>query len=347
MPPLVPLLSGWLGFAAFAVLSPSSPLWLVPVIAVIFVAALGVLHHAEKLAHLLGDPLGTLVLTLSIVGMEITLLAAVLFGPGEHDTVARDSTMAAAMLFLGIFLGAAVLMGTLRHGTLAFNERGVSAYLTMLIVFGALTFALPGLIGVDGSFTGPQAVVVIVLTAGAYVFFLWRQMTGQAEDFREVVPVEQGDQTSPGPAWRHAVLLLLTAAPIVLLSHDMATLLDTALTRVSAPAALSGMAVATIVMLPEGITTLRAAWNGEIQRVYNLTYGAMVSVVGLTVPTVLTIGLLTGQRIVFAESAVNLMLLAVLALLAVAVLAGRRVTPLHGLAHLVLGAVYLLSVFSG
>lgn len=346
MPPLVPLIAGWLGFAAFTVLSPSSPIWLVPVIAVIFVAALGVLHHSEKLAHILGDPFGTLVLTLSIVGMEVTLLAAVLFGPGEHDTVARDSTMAASMLFLGIFLGAALLIGTLRHGTLVFNERGVSAYLTMLIVFGALTFALPGLIGVDGAFTGAQSVVVIVLTAGAYAFFLWRQMTGQAEDFREVTPVE-AEEAPAGPAWRHAVLLVLTAAPIVLLSHDMASLLDAALARASAPAALSGMAVATIVMLPEGVTTLRAAWAGEIQRVYNLTYGATVSVVGLTVPTVLTIGFLTGQRIVFAESAVNLTLLAVLALLAVAVLAGRRVTPLHGLTHLVLGAVYLLSVFAG
>lgn len=346
MPPLVPLLAGWLGFAAFAVLSPSSPLWLIPVIAVILLAALGVLHHAEKLAHILGDPFGTLVLTLSIVGMEVTLLAAVLFGPGEHATVARDSTMAAAMLFLGLFFGAALLIGTLRHGPLEFNERGVSAYLTMLVVFGSLTFALPGFIGVGGSFTPAQAVVVVVLTAGSYVFFLWRQMTGQAADFREVVPVE-AEETTAGPAWRHAVLLLLTAAPIVLLSHDMASLLDAALAPTAAPAAVSGMAIAMIVMFPEGFTTLRAAWNGEIQRVYNLTYGAMVSVVGLTVPTVLTIGLLTGQRIVFAESPVNLMLLATLALLAVAVLAGRKVTPLHGLAHLVLAAVYLLSVFSG
>lgn len=342
----MPLIVGWLGLAAFTFFSPTSPLWLFVVIAVILTAAVGVLRHANQLAHLLGDPFGTLVLTLSIVGMEVTLLAAVLFGPGDHATVARDSTMAATMLFLGLFFGAALVISSLRHGPLRFNEAGVSAYLSMLIVLGALTFAVPGLIGRGGAFTEAQAAAVAVVTACSYAVFLWRQMTGQAGDFREVETVPARG-TATGPAWPHALALLLTAAPIVLLSHDMASLLDAALTRSAAPAALSGIAIATIVMLPEGITTLGAAWNGEIQRVYNLTYGAMVSVVGLTVPTVLAIGLLTGQRIVFAETPVNLVLLATLGLLAATMLAGRRATAVHGLAHLVLAGVYLLSVFSG
>lgn len=354
MSPRLSLIVGWLGLAALTVLSPdpaslSTPElwgWLVGIIAVIFVAALGVLHHAERLAHRLGDPFGTLVLTLSIVGMEVVLLAAVLFGPGEHATVARDSSMAAAALFLGLFFGVALLVATLRHGNLRFNEAGVSAYLTMLVVFGALTFVLPGLIGTEGSYTRAQAVVIVIITAGGYAFFLWRQLGAQAGDFREVEPVSAPAEETSGPAWRHGVLLGLTALPIIVLSHDMATLLDDALHRAAAPATLSGITVALIVMLPEGLTALRAAWAGEIQRVYNLTFGAMVSVVGLTVPTVLTIGLLTGKDIVFAESPANLTVLAVLALLTVAVLGGRRVTPLHGLAHVMLAAVYALSVFA-
>lgn len=349
------LISGWLGVIALALLSPdgsamSTPVlwvWLAAIIAVIVVAAFGVLHHAEVLAARLGDPYGTLVLTISIVTIEVTLIAAVLFGPGEHATVARDSTMAAFMLFLGLGLGAAVLIATLRHGPLRFNERGLSSYLTMLVVFGALTFVLPGLIGDGGSFTTGQAVVVILMTAGAYAFFLWRQTGAQASDFQEVEDTGLAVQDrSTAPTWRHVVLLIVTAVPIVLLSHDMAALLDVGLSRAQAPAALSGVAIATIVMLPETLTTLRAAWTGEIQRVSNLTHGAMVSVVSLTVPVVLTIGLFTDQTIVFAETPTNLALLVMLALVSVAVLGARRVTPVHGVAHLVITVVYGMSLFA-
>lgn len=351
----VSLIMGWLGVVALALFSPdpdslTTPLlwaWLAAIVAVIAVAAFGVLHHAEVLARRLGDPYGTLVLTISIVAIEVTLIAAVLFGPGDHTTVARDATMAAAMLFLGLGLGVAVLIATLRHGSLRFNPRGLSSYLTMLTVFGALAFVVPGLIGENGSYGTGQAIVVILMTAGAYAFFLWRQTGAQATDFQEVEELELPEETSgTTPTWLHGVLLFITAVPIVILSHDMASLLDVALTRANAPLALSGIAIATIVMLPEVLTTMRAAWNGEIQRVSNLTHGAMVSVVGLTIPVVLTIGLLTGQEIVFAESPTHIVLLLLLALISVAVLAGRRVTPVHGIAHLVITAAYLMSVFA-
>lgn len=351
----ISLIVGWLGVIALAVLSPdgtalSMPelwLWLLGIVAIIVVAAFGVLHHAEVLASRLGDPYGTLVLTISIVAIEVTLIGAVLFGPGDHVTVARDATMAAAMLFLGFALGIAVLIATLRHGPLRFNVSGLSSYLTMLVVFGGLAFVVPSLIGNEGSYTTAQSIVVIILTAGAYAFFLWRQTGREASHFQEVEDVNV-PEPKPGrtPTWLHAAFLFVTAVPIVLLNHDMASLLDVGLSRANAPAALSGIVIATIVMLPETLTTFRAAWNGEIQRVSNLTHGAMVSVVGLTIPVVLTIGLVTQQRIVFAESSAHIALLAMLMLVSVAVLGGRRVTPLHGVAHLVLTTAYLLSVFA-
>src|SRR5699024_1954108 len=105
-----------------------------------------------------------------------------------------------------------------------------------------------------------------------------------------------------------AMVLVLTVIPIVLLSHDMATLLDQGLGRIGAPTALSGILIAAIVFLPETITAIRAAASAEIQRMSNLCHGALVSTVGLTIPTVLTIGLFTGQTVVLAESPANLML---------------------------------------
>jgi len=126
----------------------------------------------------------------------------------------------------------------------------------------------------------------------------------------------------------------------------MASLLDDGLHRLGAPVALSGILIALIVFLPETITTIRAAFIGEIQRVSNLCHGALVSTVGLTIPAVLTIGLLTGQTVVLGESPVNLALLAVTMLLSVTSFLGRKTTALHGGAHLMVFVLYALAVFS-
>ncbi len=361
------LLLGWGGFIALTLAAPllrgslSTPvLWalLGAIVAVIIVCAFGVMEQAEGLAHRLGDPYGTLVLTLSIVAIEVILISAVLLGPGDHTTIARDSVMAVSMIILNLVLGAALLIGGLKHGDLAYNRAGVSGYLSMIVVLASVAFVLPAVIGQNGAYTTGQAIPVIVGTVGIYAFFLWRQMGAQKEDFQEVGFVTAGEVGDPRPTVtqvmaEHRVevtarvgLLLATVLPIVLLSHDMAALLDDALGRAGAPVALSGIIIAAIVFLPETITTIRAALTGEIQRVSNLTHGALVSTVGLTIPTVLLIAMVTGQQSVFAETPANLALLAVTGLLSVATFSGRRVTAMHGAAHLMVFVMYVISVFS-
>lgn len=335
---------------------------LAAVVAVIVVCAFGVVVEAEHLARRLGDPYGTLVLTLSIVLIEVILISAVMLGPGEHETVARDSVMAASMIVLNLVIGVALLVGGLRHRDLRPNRTGVSAYLSFLVVLIAVAFALPGAIGVDGAYTSGQAVPIIALTVLLYGFFLVRQTGAQSSDFQEVAardapsPRPAGDVQRPavtellrrhrGEVVRRALLLVATVLPIVLLSHRMAALLDDGLGRAGAPVALSGILIAMIVFLPETITTIRAALGGELQRVSNLAHGALVSCVGLTLPVVLTIGLLTGQTVILAETPANLLLLGVSLLLTLASFAGRRVTALHGAAHLFVFVLYGLVVFS-
>ncbi|QAY61841.1 calcium:proton antiporter [Microbacterium protaetiae] len=423
---------GWLAFGALTLLTPAltppapAPLLiavLAGTVAVVVVCAFGVVHQAERLAARLGDPLGTLVLTLSIVLIEVVLIAAVMLGPGDHATIARDSVLAVSMIILNLVVGLSLLVGGLRHGRLRHNRTGTSTYLGMLVVLLALAFGMPQLIGQRGSFTGIQAVVVIVLTVGSYAFFLWRQTGAQAGDFVEVTsgvrgatqrsgagaaaqhPVADhapchptaGTRTTPrhpapstraasehpavgaapqppavGPAPQHPVagaalrhpstqalvrthrseliarlgLLILTVLPIVLLSHDLAAMLDDGLARLRAPTALSGILIAAIVFLPEAITSVRAARAGEIQRVSNLCHGALVSTVGLTVPAVLAVGLVTAQPPVLALDPVGMLLVAASLLLSIVTFSGRRVTAAHGVAHLVLFAAYGLSVFA-
>lgn len=363
-----------LGWGAVVVLALSGPLLEPPVatpllvsalaviIGVIVLCSFGVVKEAEQLAHRLGDPYGTLVLTLSIVLIEVVLISAVMLGPGEHTTIARDSVMAVSMIILNAVVGTSLLVGGLRHGDLRINRTGTSSYLALLVPLLAVALVLPVMIGQGGAYTGGQAITVIVLTLALYAFFLVRQMGVQAGDFREVTVVPPsgavGVTATSRPAIRTVIaehrseilarvgLLVATVLPIVLLSHDMSALLDDGLGRTGAPVALTGLLIAVIVFLPESITSVRAALAGEAQRVVNLCHGALVSTVGLTIPAVLVIGMLTGQQVVLAESAANLVMLGVTLLLSVTTLAARRVTALHGAAHLVVFAVYVLVLFS-
>ncbi len=369
---IVRVVLGWGAFAALLLLHPVlAPPVPVPVliialgaiIAVILVCAFGVVKQAEALAHRLGDPYGSLVLTLSIVLIEVILISAVMLGPGEHATIARDSVMAVSMIILNLVIGLALLLGGLRHRGMAHNRTGTSAYLSMLVVLVALAFGLPALIGTDGSYTTAQEIPIIVLTLVLYAFFLYRQMGAQASDFTEVDPrllqtAQHREKAEATGGIRQVLaehrtevivrlaLLVITVIPIVLLSHDMAALLDDGLGRLGAPVALAGVLIAGIVFLPESITAVRAALGGEAQRVNNLGLGALVSTVGLTIPAVLIIGMFTGQTVVLAESPANLLMLGVTLLLSVTTFAAKRVTAMHGAAHLVTFAVYLVVLFS-
>ena len=370
---LARVIAGW-GFFVLLQLSGSllappvsSPLLvgaLVVIVGVILYAATGVVRQAEHLAHRLGDPYGSLVLTLSIVVIEVVLISAVMLGPGEHATIARDSVMAVAMIILNLVIGLCLLVGGLKHGDMAHNRTGTSNYLALLVVLSALAFGLPAALGTDGAYQPWQEIPIIAVTVAIYAFFLYRQMGAQAVDFTEVDPrLRPGPETAARETTTHPslrsvlaehrteilarlALLVITVVPIVVLSHDMASLLDDGLGRVGAPPALAGALIAAIVFLPESLTALRAALAGEIQRVSNLCHGALVSTVGLTIPAILVIGLLTDQTVVLAESPANLVLLGITLGLSITTFASSRVTSIHGAAHLVIFAAYGIAVFS-
>ncbi|WP_326847638.1 calcium:proton antiporter [Micrococcus luteus] len=283
---------GWGAVVALAVLrpDPTSPgtgvvlALLAGIVAIIVACASGVVAQAEHLARRLGEPYGTLVLTLSIVVIEVVLISSVLLGPGDHATIARDSVMAVAMIILNLVAGAALLVGGRRHGVLRPNPAGLSAYLALLGVLLTAAFVLPGLIGDGGAYAPGQAVATGVLTLVLYGWFLHRQTGPQRRDFQEPrarVRAARADSATTAADRRgrrreiglRSGVLVATVVPIMLLSHDMAGLLDLALGRVGAPAALSGILIAAVVFLPETLTALRAAAAGETQRVVNLCHG--------------------------------------------------------------------------
>lgn len=366
---------GWVAFGVLQIadsqLTPPVPagtllVVLAVIVGVIVVGAFGVVHQAEALAARLGDPYGSLVLTLSIVLIEVILIVAVMTGPGHHATIGRDSVMAVSMIILNLVIGLSLVLGVRRHRSIRVNRRGAIAYLTMITVLSAVGFAIPGWISTNDSYVGLLRVAVIVGVVALYAVFLCRQTGPRANDFRQVGAAGSsavegrtgvGDPPAGTPSVRQALaghrrevilrctLLVVTMIPIVVLSHDLAALLDDGIARIGAPTALTGVLIAAIVFLPEGLTSFRAALGGELQRVSNLCHGALVSTLALTVPAVLVAGVVTDEAVVLAETPGNLVLLAVTLVLSWSTFTARRITASHGIAHLLCFAGYVITVF--
>lgn len=368
---------GWLSVAVLAatqhLLTPPVPgTTLIPVlvgvVAIIMVCSFGVVTQAEKLAQRMGDPYGSLVLTISIVLIEVILISAVMLGPGDHTTIGRDSVMAVSMIIMNLVIGVAVLLATRKHGPLAHNRTGTATYSAMLIVLLALAFVLPGELDHQGTYPPGIAITIAVGTLATYVYFLYRQMFHQPEQFAETDPVgiaaSRGTSTQDstervqrrpiGAIFRQyrreilqrIVLLVVTVIPVIILAQYMAALLDDGLSRTNLPTELAGVLIAAIVFLPETITSLRAGMAGELQRVVNLCHGALVSTVSFTIPAVLLIGLATGQTVVLAESGANIVLLVVTMMVTVLNFSTPKLTVMHALPHLMIFTVYVLMLFS-
>ncbi|MGU3539405.1 calcium:proton antiporter [Methylobacterium sp. A54F] len=364
------LVVAWATVAAFLVFGKGwlgglgDPLWATGlfawILAVILWAAFGVVHEAEELAERLGEPLGTLVLTLAIVIIEVALVSAVMLGGKDAATLGRDTMFAVLMIVLNGVVGIGLLIGGLRHHQQSYNLQGASAFLSVIIPLTTIALIIPNFTSStqDGSLTKLQAVTFSVFTVALYAVFLLIQ-TGRHRDFfmdaqereaqAEAAPGPEADAAKPaasGGIALHTGLLVANILPIVLLSKSLATILDHGIAALGAPSALSGVLIAAIVFTPEAISSLKAIARNELQRAINLCLGAATSTVGLTVPAVLAVGLLTGQTVVLGLKPTEMTLLAVTLILSTLTFSGLRTTVLEGAVHLIVFFVYIVLIFS-
>lgn len=324
---------------------------------VIIWSAFGVVHEAEELAELLGEPLGTLILTLSIVIIEVVLISAVMLS-SDAPTLGRDTMFAVLMIVLNGVVGLGLLIGGLRYGQQGYNLQGAASYLIVIIPLTVIPLILPNFTvsTSNGSLTVVQSVFFSIFTIALYVIFLVLQ-TGRHRDFfvypkgdEDVLQasreIEAPHAKPAGSIGGHTLLLILNILPIVLLSKSLASLLDHGIASFGAPTALGGLLIAAIVFTPEAITALRAVSGNELQRAVNLCLGAATSTVGLTVPAVLAISLFTGQTAILGLSSTEMTLLAVTLILSTLTFSGLRTTVLEGAVHLMIFFVYLVLIFS-
>jgi Ca2+:H+ antiporter len=337
------------GFAWFSFLL----MWL---FLVILVSAFAVVRHAEALAHQLGEPLGTLLLTLSVTGIEVMMIAALMFTAGDTSTVARDAMFAVVMIVLNGMVGLSLLLGGLRYGEQTYNLQGANSFLAVIVPLAVLGLVLPNFtVASPGpTLSWSQSAFLIVMSIGLYGVFLAIQNRRHRDYFRmppavEGVARKDGESAPERMTGRQVVvrfvLLVAYLLPVIVLSEQLAIPLDYGIRESGAPPALGGLFVAILILSPESLAATRAALANELQRSINILLGSVLATIGLTIPAVLAIGFVTGHLVVLGLNPANMTLLVLTLGLSTLTFGSSRTNVLQGAVHLLLFLAYLMLIF--
>lgn len=339
-----------------------APLWLFPVVAIVIMwAALRASSHAEAIAHHLRDPYGTLVLTLSAISIEVILVIEVMTTGHAQDTVARDTMFATLMLILNGLVGVSLVLGSLKHREQEFNPKSSSAYLAMIAALCSVGLILPRFQGGEpgGYMTDSMETFVAGASLALYVAFVALQSSTHREDFVvERAPAHKGRSGAGAPAaapsrdpvpplGRSCMLLLVSLLGVVLLSDSLGDLLVTTLKKAYLPPSLQGVFIATLILLPEGISATRSALRSDVQRTINILHGSAVSTIGLTIPAVLIVSKLIGRNAELGLEPADIALFAATLFVSMIQFGHGRTNMLQGFVHLMLFALWIVMLMDG
>ena len=333
----------------------SNPAWFSVVLgwlfAAILLSAFAVVRHAEHIAAKLGEPLGTLILTLAVTGIEVAMIVAMMYTGKGNSALARDAMFAVVMIVMNGMLGLSLLLGGLRHHEQTYNLQGANAFLAVIVPMAVLCMILPNFTATPGpTLSSVQAVFFIGVSIGLYgVFLAMQNLRHRAYFMAPESPDEAAVHPPAGPGLRsvayHAALLLAYMLPLVILAKQLAVPIDLGIAMLDAPAALGGFLVAVVVLSPESMSAARAALANELQRSVNILLGSVLATISLTIPAVLVIGLVTDRGIVLGLDAANVVLLVLTLGVSMLTFASPRTNVLLGVVHLILFCAYLMMMF--
>jgi Ca2+:H+ antiporter len=305
-------------------------------------------HHAEVVAHRVGEPYGTLVLALAVTLIEVALIVSLMIAGGtEAAALARDTVFAAVMIILNGIIGLCLLVGGLRHREQSFSLDGVSAALVALAAIVVLTLVFPNYtVTVPGPYYSPsQLVLIAVVSLAIYAAFVFAQTIGHRGIFLADDSAESHHAAPPSNALTTlaAILLLACLTTVVLLAKKLAPSLESAVLRAGAPNAVVGVIIAAIVLLPEGLAAVRAARANRLQTSLNLALGSALASIGLTIPAVSVLSLYMHTELALGiDNKSTVLLILSLFTAALALRTGRTII-LHGIVLLVIFVVYLFT----
>jgi Ca2+:H+ antiporter len=342
-------------------------------IIVIVMASTRVAHHAEVLAHKVGDPYGTMILTLSAVAVEVLILG-IMMGSSSSPTLVRDTIYSAVMLDINGIIGLAALLGGLRHGEQPYNDDSSRSYSAMILTAMGISMIVPEFIP-EAKWHLYSAFTIVAMIA-LYALFLKMQVgthsyffsysyrgnaatagagTGSGAAAPAVQPTAKQSVAKPAaeteareePAGLSIAIILIGVLIIGFLAEFMSAFLNHGLEGTGAPPALMAVVVASISAAPEILTALRAALRNRMQSVVNIAMGASLSTVILTVPVMESIALYTGQPFIMAMTPVQTVMVAITLVVAAINLNDGQTNAIEGMTHFVLFATFVMLTVLG
>ncbi|MGL3823144.1 calcium:proton antiporter [Sphingopyxis sp. R3-92] len=343
-----------LGFLA-AMASLALPLNAFLVGVILAGAIIAAVHHAEVIAHRVGEPFGTLILALAVTVIEVGLILTLMQAePSKAQTLARDTVFAAVMVILNLLMGLCLLSGAIRHHEQRFQRTGIGAALATLTVLTVVSLVLPNFTSsVPGPFySETQLGFVAAVSLILYATFALVQTVRHRDYF---LPDGDADgdgvpdaHAAPPSAQRTAIsgaLLLASLVAVVLLAKNLSPVMGALLADWGAPPAVLGVLIAALILAPEGLAAVRAAKSDRLQTSLNLALGSALATIGLTIPAVAILSIVTDLPISLGLDAKSTVLLFLSLIVSVQTLANGRTTVLQGVIHLMLFAIYLFTTF--
>ncbi|AIV37086.1 ionic transporter y4hA [Streptomyces sp. R1] len=314
-------------------------------------SVLAAVHHAEVVAHRVGEPFGSLVLAIAVTVIEVALIVTLMADGGDKSaSLARDTVFAAVMITCNGVVGLSLLVASLRHGIAVFNPEGTGAALATVATLATLSLVLPTF---TTSAPGPEFSTVQLTFAALSSLVLYglfiATLTVRHRDYflpitrqGEVITAEEH---AHAPSLRTALFSLgmlgLALIGVVGLAKGVSPTIESGVQAAGLHHAVVGVVIALLVLLPETIAAVRSARRDRVQTSLNLALGSAMASIGLTIPAVALASVWLSGPLVLGLSSIHMVLLALTVVVASLTVVPGRATPLQGGVHLVLFAAYL------
>jgi Ca2+:H+ antiporter len=318
-------------------------------LAILFGTVFAAVHHAEVIAERIGEPYGTLLLTLAVTIIEVALIATIMLGEKEVPTLARDTVFAVVMIVCNGLVGICIFIGGLRFREQDFQVSGANLYLSVLFVMATMTLVMPNytLTTSGPIYSAAQLGFVSVVTLILYGVFLYTQTIRHRDYFiSDATGAADGEShLSNRMLALSVVLLLVSLLAVVLLAKKFSLVVDVVTAMIGAPPAFAGVLVALLILLPEGVAAVAAARKNDLQKSINLALGSSLATIGLTIPAVAITAYVLDKQLVLGLNAQGMLLLLLTFFLSMLTFGTGRTNILFGLVHMVVFAVFVFLVF--
>ncbi|MFE3093273.1 calcium:proton antiporter [Streptomyces sp. NPDC059248] len=322
----------------------------------LFAAVLAAVHHAEVVAHRVGEPFGSIVLAVAVTIIEVGLIVMLMIGGGDKaSTYARDTVFAAVMITCNGIVGISLLVATLRNRIAVFNAEGSGGAVAIGCTLATLTLIVPTFTtGKTGpEFTGGQLAFAAVASLLLYGLFIGVQTVRHRDYFLPVRPDgspcgpdEHAEPPTVPQTWGSLALLLVALVGVVGNAKLISPSIERGVESAGLPSAAVGVVIALMVLLPETLAAVRAARNDRTQTSLNLAYGSAMASIGLTIPVIALASIWLSGPLILGEGPTNTVLLALTAVVSALTVVPGRATLLQGGVHLVIFAAFVFLSFS-